>query len=542
MISSEEPQTGGFLPGRREQGRRRRVRREGGQTLIIFAIAMPLILSLVALVVDGSMLMVHRRTLQVAADATALAVAQDLQTPGADLASIATDYSEKNGGPSGIHACSSSSDSNCYQTPYHGNDALVEVRLTKIASTLFTRAIGLKNLFDVSARAVANVTPLYGTSPVPGTTINGTTTVVTIPGGVHTTTDPDTISGGSGIGFAMSRVCNAISYTGAGSGTAVLGAFATNGGLDLPGNAPKKVTWLGYDQSRCTNNPSSPPSGTSACTAIAWGDASDSNNKCVKTLVNLNANGTLPITWPLAPPTLPTPKSGTWNASTDYPSKCILLGSSGNIGFDLTNQPAGIYCVTGATTNLQIRGVEPANSEGHTFFALGGATLGVSSNSSVLKFYWPSACGARPTTRSTTFNCFGSVSGYDSMTLLYATNASALGNCAICLSGQGNSLTGDIFAPKPDAFPPVPSLTQTGGLVTINGGALTAGNGFIESWLLQIAGNTGSYTGTGSSLVIPGGTHTTTDPATVSTTVIPGTTIPGTVQVTTIGTDYDLDE
>src|SRR5207248_11716999 len=105
--------------------------------------------------------------------------------------------------------------------------------------------------------------------------IPGTTVITTIPGGTHTTTDPSENSGGSGVAFTMSRVCNSITYSGAGSGTwedaiasglpgsaSVLGAFATNGGVDFSGNAQKKMTWLGFDQTRCgpLNMPASPPS------------------------------------------------------------------------------------------------------------------------------------------------------------------------------------------------------------------------------------------------------------------------------------------
>jgi hypothetical protein len=88
----------------------------------------------------------------------------------------------------------------------------------------------------------------------------------------------------------------------------------------------------------------------------------------------------------------------------------------------------------------------------------------------------------------------------------------------------------------------LPGPTQLGGLVKINGGSLSAGTGFIESWNLQIAGNTGSYRGTGTSLVIPGQTHTTTDPSSTITTVAPDTTSPSTVEVTTIGTGIQLNQ
>jgi len=526
----------------------KRDRDERGQTLIFFVLAMPVFLAVIALVVDGSMLLVKKRGLQNAADAAALAAAQrlSLSDPCAagspcltDVGTYANEYSDRNGGPS-LDECDSTHPTNCFAVINGGKQ--VEVRLQAQSPTFFARAIGLSNPFDVSARAVAAVGPIVATTVDPGTPDE----TVTIPGGTHTTTDPDEVSGGSGVAFTMSRVCNAIVYQGAGSGTAAVGAFATNGGVAFSGNRPKKMTWLGFDQTRCPNNPPSPPSGTNQCTATAWGDATDSDNYCAKTLINLNKNNTLPINWPLSPPAEPTPRSGTWNPSVDYPGNCINLGNSGTITFSAGSPPGppGIYCVTGASTVLKVtgNGVDLTNVEGYTFFALGGAKINVSSNTLKLRFYWPSACGPRPTTR-VSFTCFGrTIANYDPFTLLYATNqttdmAQCLNN-AVCLNGGNNALTGDIFAPKPNAFPPVPGVSDTGGTVAIEGGALTAGSGFIESWNLSLKGNTGSYTGTGASIVIPGGTHTTTDPDTV--TVITGS--PPSTQTTTVGTDIGLDQ
>jgi Putative Flp pilus-assembly TadE/G-like len=542
----------------------KRDRDEGGQTLIFFVLAMPLFLAIIALVIDGSMLLVKKRSLQNAADAAALAAAQDwpLGGPcvGACLASLQTsanNYSDKNGGPS-LHPCNDPdpahpTDTNCFAAPYvdksgTAHDGQVEVRLTVSTPTLFTKAVGLKSLFDVSARAVAGSNPILGQSAVPGTTVDGSTIFNTIPGGTHTTTDPGTDIGAGGIGFALSRRCDAIDYGGNPKSALPLGAFATNGGLQFRGNGNvKKITTLYYNQPGCPNNPKSPPSGTSQCTAIAWGDASDSANTCVKTLVDLNADATLPINWPLPPPTPPTPQATAFNASTDYPSKCTSLGSSGTITFTTSGHPPGIYCVSGATTTLVIStGADLTTGDGYTFFALDGAKITYNSNGSKLWFYWPSQCGPRPTTRPASFTCFGrTISGYDPQTVFYATNTTYdQTNCdtnAICLAGQNNQLTGDGFAPKPDDFPPGP--TETGGTVFIAGGALAAGSGFFESWMLELQGNTGSYNGTGVPIaIVPGQTHTTTDPSTTQTIIQPGTTNPGTIIVTTIGTDIGLGE
>ena len=391
-------------------------------------LAMPLFFALMSLVVDGGNILVHKRNIQVAADAAALAMSQSINlatSPATCPASCVDEgraYAKKNGidvdatSPS-WHKCDDSADpahptdTNCWAFPYVNKNDLThphydqaEVRLRAHVTTFIAGVVGIYSA-NVSARAVGGANPVYGYSTTPGTTIQGTTVITTIPGGTHTTTDPDTISGGSGIAFAMSRVCNAISYSGAGSGTwdqaiangqpgsaSVLGAFATNGGVDFSGNAPKKMTWLGFDQTRCgPGSPASPPSGTSQCQARAWntppGSGTDSNNLCVQTLVNLNQNNTLPINWPLPPPPQPTPKSGAWVPANDYFGKCIDLGSA-SISFTTTGHPPGIYCISGATTTLTLSNVgDLTTGDGYTFFALGGATISVSGNTNKLKFY-----------------------------------------------------------------------------------------------------------------------------------------------------------
>src|SRR5262249_49350549 len=149
----------------------------------------------------------------------------------------------------------------------------------------------------------------------------------------------------------MSRVCNAFTYSGNPKG-AVLGSFATNGGVDFQGNGnAKKLQWLGFNQTDCPKNPPSPPSGTPSCTHT-------SNKLCAETIANLNpappAPKSYPASWPVTLPSLPTPKSGTWNAPTDFPSRCIDLGSSGTISFTTSGHLPGIYCVSGSGTTLSL--------------------------------------------------------------------------------------------------------------------------------------------------------------------------------------------
>ena len=62
---------------------------------------MPMFFSLAAVIIDGTNLMVHRRSLQNAADASALAMAQNVDvsagTCDATCAAIGQQYAQKNG-------------------------------------------------------------------------------------------------------------------------------------------------------------------------------------------------------------------------------------------------------------------------------------------------------------------------------------------------------------------------------------------------------------------------------------------------------------
>jgi hypothetical protein len=141
--------------------RREVIRAEQGQTLILFVVALPLFLALIALVTDGSNLFANKRGVQNVADATALAVARDLPSNGTACAgaclttmqSDAITYSNLNKGPTVDHACASSSDFNCYQTPYKGNSS-VQVRVKREVSTFFGGVTGLFKSSVVASAAV----------------------------------------------------------------------------------------------------------------------------------------------------------------------------------------------------------------------------------------------------------------------------------------------------------------------------------------------------------------------------------------------------
>jgi Flp pilus assembly protein TadG len=156
--------------------RRQAIRGEQGQTLILFVVALPLLLALIALVADGSNLFANKRGVQNVADATALAVAKDLPADGTPcvgaclttLQSDAINYSNLNKGPTVDHACASSADFNCYQTPYKTNSS-VQIRVKRQVSTFFGGATGLFSTSVVASAAVSlggvpnaagNVTPI----------------------------------------------------------------------------------------------------------------------------------------------------------------------------------------------------------------------------------------------------------------------------------------------------------------------------------------------------------------------------------------------
>lgn len=118
--------------------------REGGQSIILVALAITLLCGVAAIVVDVGMVSVSEGNLQNAADAAALAAARDLPS-----ASTAKTTAVKYAGLNGVDAAGTT-----VTTPYKGNANRVEVVCTKTVDYTFARVIGLKSTV-VTARAVA---------------------------------------------------------------------------------------------------------------------------------------------------------------------------------------------------------------------------------------------------------------------------------------------------------------------------------------------------------------------------------------------------
>jgi hypothetical protein len=217
--------------------------------------------------------------------------------------------------------------------------------------------------------------------------------------------------------------------------------------------------------------------------------------------------------WPIPPPSKPSP--------------CTAAGTTSPSGNWASTHAPGVYCVTG---DLQFSN---GTFVGYTWFATG--SISVSGNSNRFSAYAPAG------TQASTRPVFVALSG------------------GLSLQGNTNNITGGMFAAQ--------------GGITIQGGGLSAGSGFMEAQTISISGNFASYTGTGgfgTSIVnvpttttqvtipgtttvittpgtttvttFPGGTTTTVIPGTTTVIVLPGSTTPGSTTTITTGTTVALNE
>ncbi|MEI7761386.1 MAG: pilus assembly protein TadG-related protein [Thermoleophilia bacterium] len=161
-----------------------RLRNETGQILILFALTLPVLLGLSAIVVDVGNFYFQKRTLRGAVDAAALAAAQDLAnrtctsaidpcynalgSSGGTLSTSVGLYTGKNNGTSvtsSLPKCATASSPvptssgvtvGCYNWPYLGTDwDRIEVKLTRKAPTAFAKVFGINDVI-INGRAVAS--------------------------------------------------------------------------------------------------------------------------------------------------------------------------------------------------------------------------------------------------------------------------------------------------------------------------------------------------------------------------------------------------
>lgn len=120
------------------------VKNEDGQVLVLFALLMVVLMGFAALVIDVGMMHLTKSNMQNAADAAALAGAQDLPSVSTAI-STAKNFAESNG---------AEKSNTTVTTPYKGDSNKIEVVCTKNVQYSFARVLGFTDA-DVSARAVA---------------------------------------------------------------------------------------------------------------------------------------------------------------------------------------------------------------------------------------------------------------------------------------------------------------------------------------------------------------------------------------------------
>jgi Putative Flp pilus-assembly TadE/G-like len=185
-----------------------RLCRRDGQSLVVFAVAVPVLLIFLAFVVDAAHAFVDYRHLQNTADSVALATAQDIgdatcTNPALPscLEPTANRYSSTyNSGPAGLVPCDPSHTTNCYEWPYNSQPDVVLVKLSACTSTFFGGVIGVSHICaSVSSTANATYLKKVTSNTVQGTT-QGPTTLYT----TSTTITPPAANAGL---FALNSNC-----------------------------------------------------------------------------------------------------------------------------------------------------------------------------------------------------------------------------------------------------------------------------------------------------------------------------------------------
>jgi hypothetical protein len=253
------------------QVQKHRFRDETSQALVLMALALPLFFGFAAVVVDGSTLMAQRRSVQNAADAAALAAAQELPLSGVCAGAYTDPYPstcqsrvlwaanhfshDVNHGPIVDHACvdtPGTKDTNCYTNPYKGSYQLVEVRLRKPIETFFTNVVGLSNIWHVSTRAVTTAAPIVGTVTNPDSTVTNPDQTITNPPQTITN-PPETVTspiGAPALVYTKSTACPSIKISG--QENVFHGALQTRGGFDIAfDNDGDWLQWGGVNPHDC---------------------------------------------------------------------------------------------------------------------------------------------------------------------------------------------------------------------------------------------------------------------------------------------------
>ncbi len=123
---------------------------ERGQALISLALALAVVCGMVALTIDIGLLFMERRGMQNAADAAALAGAQELPDSPPQAIAVARQWGQKHGFVDGVGGVSVS-----VTTPYQGDPTKIRVDISGDTSATFARVLGIDS-FQVSGGATAD--------------------------------------------------------------------------------------------------------------------------------------------------------------------------------------------------------------------------------------------------------------------------------------------------------------------------------------------------------------------------------------------------
>ena len=168
-------------------------RRRAGKALVIFVMAVPVLLGMVGLVLDGGLLMATQRSAQNAADAGATAAAMDLLR-GASSGTATTTATTfvQNSSYNGLSNATVTVNIPPASGSYAGISSYAEVIVTIPFVTSFIQLTGVNSNQTVTARAVAGYEPITsGQGAIvlnpniqPGITMNGNNTRLIVNGGI----------------------------------------------------------------------------------------------------------------------------------------------------------------------------------------------------------------------------------------------------------------------------------------------------------------------------------------------------------------------
>jgi Flp pilus assembly protein TadG len=314
----------------------RRRRAERGSVAVIVAILLPVIVAIAGLVIDVGSWYETKAQLQNAADAAALAGAEDLPGSPGSAAAAAQTYAGYN--VSGATVTS--------VTPYNGDSSQIQVTVSKQASVSFASILGITGP-TVTATAVAQVTQSQGSG---------------------------------GFIYTASTACNAISIIA--SGKVATTSLWSNGGITAVGQGISVSGQADVANSSCPfPSQLTPPGPTSVSTYTGW-----------PTPLPTTAQGNFPSSCSSASISI---TSSSWTSSNPPGIYCttgtISITNSGGMtftGYEFVSESSSASAISVVSSgNLTLSGYCPTScSSGSTpqtlFYATAGGISFVNSGNS----------------------------------------------------------------------------------------------------------------------------------------------------------------